>query len=923
MDSASIWDIYNTATKLLPLSERMNNRTVRQQSANIQQLKKNTLNNNNSSNNNNNTSTIMNSLNNINNEDIISMDLLTPLTSSPATSITNALKSNHNSNNNNNNNNNNNVNNNNNNSDNDIDNNTNITNNNNTSNNTTDNINNNNNNNNTTSKLTPNSLTESPTSATIITSNDIKGPSSSSTSSSSAFSELNNINNQLNLVPSNIDNNTVSSIDPKTTSLSNSSNHLYSPTNLGMNIGIDMDINMNQNYAFADLLDFKNEMSNDNDNDITMNNLDFDVLRELQQINDSTMLNLNHLNHNMNTNNNNNNNMSMNVSDDKEIKTIKPLEIKIKSETSVSLNNQNIISNNDTKSKSTNNNNNNNNTPNNNMNEIKFEKIKKPSTKSNNIDIISGKNILSSTPQPNELQTQARQSNKNVSSSVPTKIASKQILTCNNCGTTKTPLWRKDPDGNTLCNACGLFLKLHGTMRPLSLKTDVIKKRNSKRQSMSAQGEGYKNLSTLTQNQLKNQLQNNNNNINNITSNNSSQNLPDLIIASQSYQSPKSYSFFPQSVPNSQTLKNNSSMYQNQIQFKSNDRHMNQSSNIPIASKIINITSNNSSTSLSHLSNSNSSLSRSKNVPILPKPSKDSSSPGTPRNSFNVNSSISQPQDIPQFKRRRSKLNLSTSQNSQPSSPSTAVSFSPSSSVAYSPINNITNNQSSSYHSPVNNINPSSPANSLSMFGKSNSRHNSISSASSYNLYQDINTKRGLSSNNIAQLNTYNLTSNLTNGIINLSNNNMNSPNSPGSLPNQSPNGFFNNSNNSSTATTNGNNTINNNNNNTFNNNTNKYPIQREQKISNFSNLSAGINAIRNTSARSSLSKCVANGNSPSSSTTIKKSNKPTPKLQNAELNSTDNSNNTNTNSNNTNTTTNDNGGDETMTDLDWLKFDI
>ncbi|CAG8679977.1 13917_t:CDS:2, partial [Dentiscutata heterogama] len=29
-----------------------------------------------------------------------------------------------------------------------------------------------------------------------------------------------------------------------------------------------------------------------------------------------------------------------------------------------------------------------------------------------------------------------------------------------------------------LCNACGLFLKLHGVVRPLSLKTDTIKKRN-------------------------------------------------------------------------------------------------------------------------------------------------------------------------------------------------------------------------------------------------------------------------------------------------------------------------------------------------------------------------------------------------------------------------------------------------------------
>ncbi|KAI8138049.1 hypothetical protein BJV82DRAFT_673989 [Fennellomyces sp. T-0311] len=49
---------------------------------------------------------------------------------------------------------------------------------------------------------------------------------------------------------------------------------------------------------------------------------------------------------------------------------------------------------------------------------------------------------------------------------------------CTNCGTTTTPLWRRNPQGQPLCNACGLFLKLHGVVRPLSLKTDVIKKRN-------------------------------------------------------------------------------------------------------------------------------------------------------------------------------------------------------------------------------------------------------------------------------------------------------------------------------------------------------------------------------------------------------------------------------------------------------------
>lgn len=49
---------------------------------------------------------------------------------------------------------------------------------------------------------------------------------------------------------------------------------------------------------------------------------------------------------------------------------------------------------------------------------------------------------------------------------------------CQNCQTSTTPLWRRDEAGSVLCNACGLFLKLHGRARPISLKTDVIKSRN-------------------------------------------------------------------------------------------------------------------------------------------------------------------------------------------------------------------------------------------------------------------------------------------------------------------------------------------------------------------------------------------------------------------------------------------------------------
>ncbi|CAO3679870.1 unnamed protein product [Umbelopsis vinacea] len=50
-------------------------------------------------------------------------------------------------------------------------------------------------------------------------------------------------------------------------------------------------------------------------------------------------------------------------------------------------------------------------------------------------------------------------------------------LFCTNCGTTTTPLWRRDEKGSPLCNACGLYLKLHHEKRPLSMKTDTIKKR--------------------------------------------------------------------------------------------------------------------------------------------------------------------------------------------------------------------------------------------------------------------------------------------------------------------------------------------------------------------------------------------------------------------------------------------------------------
>lgn len=50
-------------------------------------------------------------------------------------------------------------------------------------------------------------------------------------------------------------------------------------------------------------------------------------------------------------------------------------------------------------------------------------------------------------------------------------------MICANCRTTTTPLWRRDESGNTICNACGLYYKLHNMHRPVSMKRSVIKRR--------------------------------------------------------------------------------------------------------------------------------------------------------------------------------------------------------------------------------------------------------------------------------------------------------------------------------------------------------------------------------------------------------------------------------------------------------------
>ncbi|KAI8388584.1 uncharacterized protein BYT42DRAFT_560592 [Radiomyces spectabilis] len=92
---------------------------------------------------------------------------------------------------------------------------------------------------------------------------------------------------------------------------------------------------------------------------------------------------------------------------------------------------------------------------------------------------------------PTETNTSAAASNLSATSTIPTDPAPSvtttnpttndtlrsSALRCFNCHTHTTPLWRRDEQGHVICNACGLYFKLHGIHRPVSMKRSTIQRR--------------------------------------------------------------------------------------------------------------------------------------------------------------------------------------------------------------------------------------------------------------------------------------------------------------------------------------------------------------------------------------------------------------------------------------------------------------
>lgn len=59
----------------------------------------------------------------------------------------------------------------------------------------------------------------------------------------------------------------------------------------------------------------------------------------------------------------------------------------------------------------------------------------------------------------------------------PSLPTDEPLVECINCQQTKTPLWRKNEHGEPICNACGLYAKLHNKNRPVEMRKSTIQRR--------------------------------------------------------------------------------------------------------------------------------------------------------------------------------------------------------------------------------------------------------------------------------------------------------------------------------------------------------------------------------------------------------------------------------------------------------------
>ena len=88
--------------------------------------------------------------------------------------------------------------------------------------------------------------------------------------------------------------------------------------------------------------------------------------------------------------------------------------------------------------------------------------------------------MLPSSPSPSSISSSQNTPPMAASSSSSPSSAHSANYKCSNCSTASTPLWRRDMTGKPICNACGLYFKIHGHARPISIqksKSSIVRRR--------------------------------------------------------------------------------------------------------------------------------------------------------------------------------------------------------------------------------------------------------------------------------------------------------------------------------------------------------------------------------------------------------------------------------------------------------------
>ncbi|KAI8043427.1 hypothetical protein M5D96_004759 [Drosophila gunungcola] len=71
-------------------------------------------------------------------------------------------------------------------------------------------------------------------------------------------------------------------------------------------------------------------------------------------------------------------------------------------------------------------------------------------------------------------------------------------MSCSNCGTLTTTIWRRSVRGEMVCNACGLYFKLHGVNRPHSMRRDTIHTRRRRPKELERSKKKHKQMSACS-----------------------------------------------------------------------------------------------------------------------------------------------------------------------------------------------------------------------------------------------------------------------------------------------------------------------------------------------------------------------------------------------------------------------------------------